>query len=78
MEDNAEYIVTGRPQPPKLEKTIIYVEPEELNKLRDRVGPFNQRTKEGGMSGKIRDLIKLYNANPEALELMLEKLKEEV
>lgn len=76
MEDTAEYIVTGRPQPPKLEKTIIYVESEELNKLRDRAGPFNQKTKEGGMSGKIRDLIKLYNADPETLELMIEKLKD--
>lgn len=75
MEDTAEYVVTGKPQPPKLEKTIIYVETEELNKLRDKVKPFNQRTKEGGMSGKIRDLIKLYNSNPEAFELMIEELK---
>ena len=75
MEDTAEYVVTGRPKLPKLEKTIVYVEPEELNKLRDKVKPFNQRTKEGGMSEKIRDLIKLYNSDQETFELMIEKLK---
>jgi hypothetical protein len=72
MEEEAIYRVKGAPRPPKLEKTIIYVEGEELEKLRQITGPFNQKSKEGGVSGKIRELIKLYNKNPDALEDLIQ------
>jgi endonuclease III-like uncharacterized protein len=73
MEDTAEYIVKGRPRQPKLEKTIIYVEKEELDKIRKTAGYFNQKTKEGGVSGKIRELIKLYNRNSEKFDSIIKE-----
>lgn len=76
MEDTEPYYVKGKSKPPKLEKTIIYAESEELDKLRKHVGPFNQKTKEGGVSGKIRELVKLYNSDPAGIEKMISEYKD--
>lgn len=73
MEDTPKYTVKGAPRPSKLEKTIIYVEGEELEELRKLSGYFNQKTKTGGVSGKIRELIKLYNRDPRKFETMLKE-----
>ena len=54
--------------------TVVYVDPIVLEEFQNNIDSFDQKTKAGGMSEKIRELMILYNCNPQKVDNLIREV----